>query len=62
MRIISFIEARQQAVIEKILRHCGLWQGPLRTLTAARPPPDRVVRYVPEEEIELQTVFDPDFL
>jgi hypothetical protein len=39
MRIISFIEARQSDVIEKILRHCGLWEGPLRTLAAARAPP-----------------------
>jgi hypothetical protein len=62
MRVISFIEARQQDVIEKILRHCGLWKGPLRTLATARPLPDRVVRHVPEEAIELQTVLDPDFL
>ena len=26
MRIISFIERRQTEVIEKILRHCGLWE------------------------------------
>ena len=26
MRIIAFIEAHQQAIIEKILRHCGLWE------------------------------------
>ena len=26
MRIISFIESRQTEVIEKILRHCGLWE------------------------------------
>ena len=32
MKIISFIERRQQDVIERILRHCGLWEGPLRTL------------------------------
>jgi hypothetical protein len=25
MKIISFIERRQSEVIEKILRHCGLW-------------------------------------
>ena len=31
MKIISFIERRQQDVIERILRHCGLWEGPLRT-------------------------------
>ena len=26
MKIISFIEAPQRDVIEKILRHCGLWE------------------------------------
>jgi hypothetical protein len=33
MRIISFIE--EEAVIEKILRHCGLWKE-----QAPRPPPE----------------------
>ena len=28
MKVISFIERRQQDVIERILRHCGLWEGP----------------------------------
>lgn len=26
MRIIAFIERRQTEVIEKILRHCGVWR------------------------------------
>ena len=26
MKIISFIEKRQTAVIENILRHCGMWK------------------------------------
>jgi hypothetical protein len=26
MRIIAFIERHQTEVIEKILRHCGLWE------------------------------------
>ena len=26
MKVIAFIEAYQQDVLEKILRHCGLWQ------------------------------------
>jgi hypothetical protein len=34
MKIIAFIERRQTAVIEKILRHCGLWEEGL-----AREPP-----------------------
>jgi hypothetical protein len=28
MKIISFIEARQDDVIRKILEHCGLWRAP----------------------------------
>jgi len=28
MKVVSFIESRQDEVIEKILRHCGLWQAP----------------------------------
>jgi hypothetical protein len=35
MRIVSFIEkASQESVVEKILRHCGLWKE-----AAPRPPP-----------------------
>jgi hypothetical protein len=30
MKIVSFIERRQTDVIERILQHCGLWEGPLR--------------------------------
>ena len=26
MKIIVFIEERQKVVVEKILRHCGLWK------------------------------------
>ena len=41
MKIISFIEPDQTAVIEKILRHCGLWEE-----APARDPPS-----VPESEV-----------
>ncbi len=34
MKVVAFIESPQREVIEKILRHCGLWQG-----SSARPPP-----------------------
>ncbi len=34
MKVVAFIESPQRGVIEKILRHCGLWQGP-----SARPSP-----------------------
>ena len=42
MKIISFIERGQQDVVERILRHCGLWEGPIRTLAGARAPPRRI--------------------
>ncbi len=50
MRIISFIEKRDQlGVIEKILKHCGIWTEP-----EERPPPADDFRldsvYVPIDE------------
>jgi len=46
MKIISCIERHQANVIERILRHCGLWEGAVRTRAAARgpPPPQDLVR------------------
>ena len=38
LKIIAFIERHQTEVIEKILRHCGLWEE-----AAARAPPQREV-------------------
>jgi len=38
MRIVAFIERHQTEVIEKILRHCGLWED-----QAARAPPSPAV-------------------
>jgi hypothetical protein len=35
MEVVSFIEPPQQAVIEKILRHCGLWEELARAPPAA---------------------------
>ncbi len=61
MKIVSFIERRHQGVIERILRHCGLWEGPLRTLATARAPP-RVPTPTPAEPGELELVPDDEFL
>ena len=36
LKIINFIKPRQWDVIEWILRHCGLWEGAIRTLANAR--------------------------
>ena len=41
MKIIAFIERRQTEVIEKILRHCGLWEE-----GSARGPPAEQERAV----------------
>ena len=45
MKVIAFIEPPQGAVIEKILRHCGLWHP-----SSPRPPPAEATR----------SVYDPD--
>jgi hypothetical protein len=42
MKIIAFIEGHQQAVLEKILRHAGLWNPP-----PPRPPPRAPPTVVP---------------
>ena len=39
MKVISFIEPPQGEVIERILRHCGLWRS---GVVAARGPPGEV--------------------
>ena len=37
MRIVTFIQKHQTEVIEKILRHCGLWEeGPARAAPSAK--------------------------
>ncbi len=56
-----FIERRQQDVIERILRHCGLWEGSIRTLANSRAPPAGSRRgSIAAGELEL--VADPEFL
>ena len=61
MKIISFIERNQVNVIERILRHCGLWEGPVRTLAAARGPPTGA-NESSDQPRELQLVLDPEYL
>ena len=48
-------------MIERILRHCGLWEGPLRTNAGPRAPPDRSHRGLSEPR-DPQFVPDPEFL
>jgi hypothetical protein len=60
MKIIGFIERRQHEVIERILRHCGLWEGPIRTLASARAPPRGSAR--PAAAVgDLELVLDREF-
>jgi hypothetical protein len=61
MKVISFIERNQREVIERILRHCGLWEGPIRTLAGPRGPPGSSEERL-DEPRELQLVLDPEFL
>ena len=41
MKIVSFIERCHRDVIEQILRHCGLWQGPYEPVPARAGPRSR---------------------
>jgi hypothetical protein len=61
MEIITFLERNQRSVIEKILKHCGLWEGPIRTLANPRGPPV-ALGPASDEPRELQLVLDPEFL
>jgi hypothetical protein len=60
MKIIGFIERRQHEVIERILRHCGLWEGPIRTLASPRAPPS--ARRAADTARDLELVPDAEFL
>jgi len=55
MKVIAFIEARQGEILEKILRHCGLWHDPHR-----RGPPASAE--VPEPDQRRTIEPDPEFL
>ena len=62
MKIIAFIEVRQDQAIGKILEHCGIWEDP-----PSRGPPGpglglRSVRPMPDAEDGIRYEIDPDFL
>ena len=58
MAIISFIEKRDQAdVIQKILKHCGLWDRP-----ATRAPPENDQPAEGQPTLDLQYVDEDEFL
>ena len=62
MRIISFIERGPSDIIERILRRCGLWEGPIRMLANSRAPRDKGSSQHSDEPRELQLVLDPEYL
>jgi hypothetical protein len=61
MKFVSFIERCQGDMIEQILRHCGLWEGPLRTSAGPRAPPDRC-HQAPTDSREFELIPDEEFL
>ncbi|MDB4540255.1 hypothetical protein N9250_01065 [bacterium] len=61
MKLISLIERRQTDVIERILRHCGLWLGLIRTHASPRAPPT-AQQSLPTAPSEFEWVPDGEFL
>ncbi len=67
------IDGDSVQMIERILRHCGLWEEPIRTLASPREPPD--LEFVPDLDFlesqrhepqrlhsrELQLLLDPEY-
>ena len=49
MKIISFIEKCQPVVIEKILRHCGMWKEIMQ-----RPPPQKETAVINEPSLDYE--------
>ena len=50
MNVIAFIEPPQRDVIEKILRHCGLWHP----VTPRAPPPEDASVHDPDGRSDCQ--------
>jgi hypothetical protein len=53
MKVIAFIEPPQGAVIEEILRHCGLWHA------SRAPPADEGSVHDPHDDSDSQTADEP---
>jgi hypothetical protein len=62
MKIIAFIEARQDDVIRKILQHCGLWHDPPARAPPKPSPRSRPARPIPVRDSGFTCEADPDFL
>ena len=50
MRIVALINERD--VIERILRHLGLWEPSVRVVTARDPPVEELIESVVEEWLD----------
>ena len=51
---------RHQDAVERIVRHCGFWESPIRKLTIARAPLQGSQR-APDQARDLELVPDPEF-
>ncbi len=62
MKVIAFIESRQEDVIRKILQHCGLWHDPPPRAPPTPPPQARPLGVVPQRDPGFVVEADPEFL
>ena len=62
MKIIAFIEARQDDVIRKILQHCGLWHDPPSRAPPKQSPSPQPAGATPAPGPGFTREADPDFL
>ncbi len=62
MKIIAFIEARQEDVIRKILQHCGLWHDPPARAPPKPAPASRHSAAAPQRDPGFTVEPDGDFI
>ena len=62
MKIIAFVEARQNEVIRKILEHCGLWRDPPPRAPPRFAPRFQAVRAQGESDCGNTVEVDPEYL
>jgi len=61
MRIIAFIEKRQEDVLRKILEHCGLWEESRGPPETAPPVPTGDWTYEPDPDFDPSQATLADF-
>ncbi len=62
MKVIAFIESRQEDVIRKILQHCGLWHDPPARAPPRVPHQARPHGVAPQRDPGFVVEPDPEFL